>query len=423
MGDRARTKKIGGIFSAVVGGAGESYQGTMIQHVRRRLCPLAVTITFVGLGLAYFFRWGPLVRHEPSLWVTPGDLMTTYNAANAFTHGHFGAVYGPGVLALPGFLVLLAPLGSLSNSAPHPQALVFLAPYALLLACAALFACDAMAERLGVTPARRALLCVVEGVLLWNVVVLWGHPEDALAVALALYAVMGALDGRWVRAGWLLGAALAIQPLVVVIVPIILFMGGREHAWGLALRGVVPPAVVTLPPLLANFHRTVHAIVTQPAYLFFNHQTPWTSLAPKLGGVGPAATVGGGPMRVVALILAVALGWWARRWRDSPEMIVGAVAIGLALRCYTESVMTSYYVWPALAVGVVVAARRSAWSFGLALIAAVFTTVAAQWRLGEYPWWGIDVAGVTVVLIAAVRQNTVTTVRGLSVIPKPGASC
>jgi hypothetical protein len=358
-------------------------------------------VVFVALGLAYFFRWGPIVRHDPSLWLSPGDLWTTYGASIAFMHGHFGAVYGSGMLALPGFLVLLAPLGATANSL-HPNALVYLGPYALLVGCVVLFACDALAEHLGVSAWRRAVLCVVEGVLLWNVVVFWGHPEDAVAVALALYAVVSAFDGRWTRAGWLLGAAVAVQPLAVVILPILLFRGGGQRLLGLVVRSVIPPVVVTLPPLVANFHGTVHAVVTQPMRPFFNHQTPWTFLAPKLGGVGPAALVGSGPMRVVALALAVGLGWWSRRWQDKPEMIAGTVAMALALRCYTESVMTPYYVWPALAVGVVVAARRHQWIFALAVAAAVFTTVAAQWNVGEYTWWSIDIVGLTAVVGVAV---------------------
>jgi hypothetical protein len=179
------------------------------------------------------------------------------------------------------------------------------------------------------------------------------------------------------------------------------FMGGKDRALGLIVRGVIPATVLTLPPLIANFSGTVHAIVTEPTYPFFNHETPWIFLAPKLGGTGPAATVGGGPIRLVALALAVALGWWARRWRDKPVMIVWAMAVALALRCYTESVMTPYYVWPALAVGVLVAARRNVWCFGLAVIGATFTTVAAQWHLGKYPWWAIDLVGVSVVLVLA----------------------
>ena len=296
--------------------------------------------------------------------------------------------------------------------------MIYLGPYALLVACVILFACDAMAERLGVTAWRRAVLSVVEGVLLWNVVVLWGHPEDAVAVALALYAVLSAFDGRWARVGWLLGAAFAVQALVVVIFPLLLFMGGRRQVRGLVVRGVVPAAAVTLPPLIANFHRTVHAVVTQPMLPFFNHQTPWTSLAPTLGGAGPTAMVGSGPMRVVALALAVGLGWWARRWWEKPEMIGWTVALALALRCYTESVMTSYYVWPALAVGVVIAARRNEWCFGLAAVAAVVTTVTAQWNVGEYTWWATDVIGLTVVLADAGPTSWATRRwRGLTSAP------
>jgi hypothetical protein len=79
-------------------------------------------------------------------------------------------------------------------------------------------------------------------------------------------------------------------------------------------------------------------------------------------------------------------------------MIAWTVAMALALRCYTESVMTAYYVWPALAVAVVVAARRNQWNFALAAAAAVFTTVAAQWNVGEYTWWSIDIVGLTAVV-------------------------
>jgi hypothetical protein len=68
--------------------------------------------------------------------------------------------------------------------------------------------------------------------------------------------------------------------------------------------------------------------------------------------------------------------------------------------------MTPYYVWPALAVGVVVAARRNAWLFALAVAAAVFTTVAAQWELSTYPWWIIDVVGLTIVLLGSLPASS-----------------
>jgi hypothetical protein len=424
----------------------------VVERLSRRGWPIVVSVAFVCLGLAYFFRWGPIVRHTPSLWLSPGDLWTTYRASSDLAHGHFGAIYSPklGFLAFPGILIALAPLGSLNNvlstavveikknghllahpvtiltnGTPflitdpetsgvkeyvvHPQAFVAVAPFVLLLSCVALFAFDALAERLHVSRSRRAVLCVAEAVVLWNVTVLWGHPEDALAVALAVYALIFAMDARFTGAGWLFGVAVAVQPLVIVMFPILLVMGGKSRALGFVVRTIVPAAVITVAPLVSDVHTTVHALVTEPTFPNDgnNHQTPWTFLAPKLGGHGANATVGGGPGRVLVLALAAVLGWWTTRWRQRPEMIAWAVALALALRAYTESVTTAYYVWPALAVGLVVAARGSSRRFAIAIASAVATTIFAQWRLGVFPWWVIDVAGVTVLLVAAVRLEPI----------------
>jgi hypothetical protein len=417
----------------------------IVERLSRRSWPILVSIAYIALGLAYWFRWGSIVRHTPSEWVSPGDLWTTYQASSALAHGHFGSIYGSGFLALPGILVALAPLGAFSNAfgstfieisnhghpvvglhnllvsgtpynldltrvgsklyAVHQQAFILLAPVVLALSAFALFAFDALAERLQVTRSRRALLCVVEAVLLWNVTVFSGHPEDAVAVALAAYALILALDGRFTGAGWLFGAALAVQPLVIVLFPLLIVLGGRRRALGLALRSVIPAAALTIAPLASDVSTTVHALVTQPGYPKGpnNHQTPWTFLAPKLSGQGVHEEIGGGPTRAFSLVLAVAVGWWALRWRGRPEMIVWAAALALALRTYTESVMTDYYTWPALAVGVLVAARGTKLRFSIAIACAIGTTIVSQWHLGLYPWWALQAVGVTGLLAAAAK--------------------
>jgi hypothetical protein len=420
----------------------------MSERLRRRTWPLVYTVIFVSLGTVYFFRWGSVVQHVPSTWLSADDLWATYSASIAFIHGRFSDVYSTstGFLAFPGILIVLAPVAALDRSlhttlilvekghhivanpatfafsgpvtphgallnlgqnhyAAHPQVLLLLGPYSLLLSCVALFACDALAERLGVSGTRRALLGLAEAAILWNVAVRWGHPQDAVALALALYALIFAIDERWSAAGWLFGLGLAFQPLVIVVLPILVAMGGKRRALAMVVRGVVPAAVVTIPPLAGDFHTTFHALTSQPAYPGRNHATPWTTFAPKLGGKGKLKAVGGGPVRILSLALAVALGWWTRRWRSQPEMLAWAVALALALRCYTESVMTSYYVWPTLAVGLVVAARCSPWRFRLVIAAAIFTTISAQWHLGEFPWWAIDMAGLTVVLATSARPE------------------
>ena len=420
----------------------------VVNRVRRRTWPIVVSAAYVVLGLGFCFRWGPVVRHVPSLWIRPTDLGVSYNAATALAHGHFGAIYEPGAgfLAYPALLFVLAPLGAISFGGSfieiavnhhllthpsvytatsstgllvagspvfsnggeyvlHPDALVAIIPAALVLSCVALFACDALAERLQVSRSRRAALVVAEAIILWNVTVLWGHPEDTVAVALAIYALIFAMDDRFTGAGWLFGVALAFQPLVLVMFPVLLVMGGKNRALGLVVRGVVPAALVTAAPLVANFHDTTHALVTQPTfpYNFENHLTPWTFLAPRQGGSGSETAVGAGPMRIAVLALAAGVGWWSRRWRQRPEMIAWAVAVTLALRLCFEVTMTDYYVWPTLAVGLVVAARCSRLRFAISIAVAILTTVVAQWNLGWLPWWSIDVAGAAGLLVITSR--------------------
>jgi hypothetical protein len=350
---------------------------SVVDRLQRRRWALLVSPVFVIVGMIYYFRWGSAFHHHPSEWISPGDLWDTLRAATSLVQGHVGSIYSAqsGFFVPPAFLILLAPLGALRNQfgttfveirnnghlvahplsyqasgggpyfttstatlgtktlAVHPALFVVLALYVLVISCVALFACDALAERLGVSGIRRVALSITEAVLLWNVVVIWGHPQDAIAVALVVYAVIFALDDRYKRAGWLLGASLAFQPLTIVVFPIVLVLGGKSRALGTVVRGVVPTVALVIAPLVASFHATYRSIVVQLAFpdTAYNHRTPWTSLAPSLGGRGPKTSVGGGPLRIAVLALAAGLGWLALRWRQRPEMIVRAVAVALAL--------------------------------------------------------------------------------------------
>lgn len=414
------------------------------QYVVRRAWPIAASVLFVVLGLLYVFRWSAVVRHRPSLWIMPSDLWIAYGSAANAVHGHLASIYGSGFLAVPGFLVVLAPVAALSGRfdtayvqvtshghaftgtnvytspgtptilydgvvhggdlyAVHQGVFFLLMTYVLVLSCAALFAFDALAEELGVTGWRRAVLALAEGALLW-VVVMGGHPEDALSVALATWAVLWAFRGRWTGAGWLFGAAVAVQPLVIVVFPLLLALGGKDRVVGLFVRGAVPAAVVIAGPLVADAHDTLHALVEQPTYpnVGANFRTLWTPLAPHLSGSGEGEAVGGGPVRIVALALAAGIGWWSCRWRKRHDQIVWAVALVLALRIYTESVMTAYYSWPGLALGLVIACRARTWRFLVALAAAAVALVVGQWQVADGVWWAVQVVAVTVVLVVAL---------------------
>jgi hypothetical protein len=388
---------------------------TMVaSRLRRRGWPLGVTLAFVLTGMAYSLFWAPVVRHHP-YWIDPGDIWATYRDAHYVGWGYLGGIYGAGagLVTFPGILLALAPVAmltgafSMTESFPkfliHPAAWLVLGPYEMLLSCIVLFASDALAERLGVGRGRRIVLCLAEAAVLWNVSVWWGHPEDAVAVGFAIYALVFALNGRWTGAGWLFGAAMATQPLVLLMLPVMLALVGRRQVVGFVVRSLSPAVLLLVTPLISQFHATVHAVLDQPNYPGVDHATPWTALAPVLSGKGHDLTVAAGPGRVVALILACGLGWWARRWRHQPELIVWAAAIALALRCLTESVMVGFYVWPPLALGLVVAAHAGRWRLAAGCVVACFTSVAAQWHLTWLPWWAIVATGIVAMVAVGAR--------------------
>ena len=387
-----------------------------LRRVRVRTWPTIVTGLVLTTGMAYCLLWGPVVRHVHS-WVFSGDIWGAYRSAHYIAWGDLGSVYaaGTGLVTFPGILLLFAPIAALTGHlgltesfpyyVPHPTAWLVLGPYEMLLGCAVLFAGDALAERLGVSRSRRALMCVAQGVVLWPVIVFWGHPEDPLAVALAVYALVLALDDRWTGAGWLFGAAVATQPLVLLMLPVVMARAGASRVRGLVTRTLAPGALLIATPLLAQFHTTWHALVDQPNYPGVDHATPWTFLAPRLNGVGPGIAVAGGPGRIVAVVGAGVIGVWACRFRHRPDQLVWAAALALAMRCFTESVMDAYYVWPALALVLVVAARAPSRLMAVTIAVAVWVTVCSEFRLGEWPWWVLVIGGIGVALVASMPGN------------------
>jgi len=398
------------------------------ERVLRRRWPVVVTLLVLGTGMAYSLLWGPVVRHHQA-WIFSGDLWGAYRSAHYIGWGAIGSVYAAGtsLVTFPGILLLFAPLAMVTGHfgltesfpyyVPHPTAWLALGPYEILIGCSAIFALDALAEHMGVDRRRRMVLCVAEGVALWPVLVFWGHPEDALALALAVYGTVFALEGRFTGAGWLFGAAVATQPLVLLMLPVLLARAGKSAAPGLVLRSVLPSVLLLAAPVAFQFHATIHALVEQPNYPGIDHRTPWTSLAPRLSGTGKNVAVAGGPGRIIAVVAACALGLLSRRWRQRDDLVVWALAGAMGLRCLTESVMDPFYLWPAIAVALVVATRGRPWRLAAALCLALAVTVVAEMRPSEWLlWWGAVTGGLVALLVVAVPPRA-SRVRPLVPIP------
>jgi hypothetical protein len=410
------------------------------QRVMRRLFPLLAAIGLIAWGMAST-TLGPKLMGKPN-WALPNDIFGTLIAASRLAHLNLGGLYTQptGLIAFPGTAIILIPAAVVSGLAGfplhpqdathlHPMAWLIAGPYEIAISSLALFAVDHLAERLGASRPQRFFVAAAGAVALWSVAIRWGHPEDAVAVGLLLYAIAD-LDARPRRAGWLAGAAIAVQPLVLLALPVACaaVMAGTfpvlRAAADLArflVRAAVPGLVTLGAAAAANWSATVSAVTSQPNSPVIDHPTPWTSLAPHMADGNVAA----GPGRLLAIACAAlcAAGLWWRLarlprgdGRDRLAEVLWWAGIALALRCVFESVMVCYYIWPALAVALAVAAPS--WFRLVPVGVAVVTlTFLSQWSWrSPWGWWSLMVGGLALTLWLARattlygRDGTIVTV-------------
>lgn len=407
----------------------------MRERLKRRRIPLIGSAAFILIGMLTT-TWGPTHLMGRAEWALPYDLWGTLAATVRLAHGNIGGIYAPGtgLISLPGAAVILLPAAALINALGlslqipgphnlHPAVWLVAGPYQMALSCVTLFAVDALAERLGVPPWKRALLTGASLGILWSPSPRWGHPEDAFAVALLLYAILAQSNGRGALAGWLTGCAICVQPLVLLAVPLQLALLPWRRMVPFLLRSALPSVVLLAAAAIANWHDTYQSVTSQPDSPVINHPTIWTSLAPQMAGQNVAA----GPFRLATIVLACLCALavrrrWQARLGERPDHEISArpmagrpgaapwsaslltevlwwVALTLALRSFFEPVMVSYYPWPPMAVALVPAAAmgwRRLWAAGL--LAGGLTGAAQGPSHAVWIWWAPIVAGLVLLL-------------------------
>ncbi len=399
------------------------------NRLSRRVFPLIASIGLVIAGV-FTTTWGPSMMGRTE-WVLPYDLWGTLIAATRLAHLNLAGLYTSptGLVSLPGAAVILVPIAAVIEAAGlslqipgpanlHPAVWLVAGPYQMALCCVTLFAADALAEQLGVSRWKRGLLAVASAGVLWNVSARWGHPEDAVAVGLLLYAILAESLSRNALAGWLAGAAICIQPLVLLALPVMLAVLPWRRMPMFLVRAAAPSVVLLGAALIANWHATYTSVTSQPNSPTINHPTAWTSLAPHVANGNVAA----GPARLATIVLAcccalaVRRRWLARLGAAEPAPgmdgawwptavlaeVLWWAAVTLALRSFFEPVMVSYYPWPPLAAALIPAATRS-WPRLIAagLVAGGVTAGAQGTSHSPWIWWAPLVAGLAVMLALA----------------------
>jgi hypothetical protein len=403
----------------------------------RRAFPLIATLGLILIGMAGTI-WGPVYYHETA-WAVPDDLWATLVAAQRLLHLDLAGLYTAptALVSFPGAAVILVPVAAVMDLAGipihagrqgvHPAGWLVAGSLETILSALALFAADALAQRLGVNRLKRFLLAAASATALWNVAIRWGHPEDAVAIGLLLCAVLAVSNERPNRAAWLAGAAVAVQPLALLAFPLVAIAAvGPRRLPGFVARAAIPSTALLAAAAAANWTATIHAVTNQPNAPTIDHPTPWiylTLLAPHMSDGSVAA----GPARALAVLVAcgcAALTWrrWqrarlARMWRpDDLAALLWWVAVTLALRTVFEPVMVSYYVWPPLAVALVAASRDWLRLLPATVTATVLTFLAqVSWR-NPWVWWTPIVAVLALTLVSARPRRSTPA----QMLPEPG---
>jgi hypothetical protein len=385
----------------------------------RRVLPLLASVILIGIAMASTTWWGPLITGARG-WPLPDDLWGTLAAAQRLVHLDLAGLYTQptGLVSFPGAAVILVPAAALMDAVgislhlpghdAHPASWLVAGPYEIAVSTVALFAADALAERLGAGRPKRAVLAAASATALWCVAVNWGHPEDAVAVGLLMYAILALSQTRAGRSAWLLGAGIAVQPLVLIALPIVLAALAPRRMAGFLARTATPSVVLLGAAAAANWSATIHAVTDQPNWPTVDHPTPWVYLAPRMSHGAVAAGPGRALAIAVACGCAIVVGqrWGAARhggpWsREILEHVLWWTAVVLALRSVFESVMVAYYLWPALAVALVAAVRSWPRLVATSVVAAVITFASQVSWHGPWSWWSAMIAGLGLTLFCA----------------------
>jgi len=385
------------------------------RAVGRHAIPLAGAVVLLGVFMGASLWAVPHLRHS-SGWLYFGDIWNYFQLAHFTDLGIYQVIYGQTLTTTPGIILVLAPVWAITHAAgmsvaflfevPHPTAWLVLGPYEVLLSASALFAADAVAVRLGATRERRLLICA-GGVLALYSVVLWGHPEDAVAVAFLLYSCLAASDRRWATSAWLFGAAVAFQPFVLLALAPVFFPAGLRRVPGLVARAAAPAAALLVLPLAGDWSATARSLIVQPAFPAGGRPTPWIHLATPLAhNLYAGAAVAGGPIRLLGIMLSIVIGLWFCRAQQDLGLLISIAALALTFRCVFESVIAPYYVFPTIAFALV-SVSVATWprSVAVSLIAVLVNWGSNFDSHSTWVWWPI-VAGLAALLAVSWPKRT-----------------
>jgi hypothetical protein len=175
--------------------------------------------------------------------------------------------------------------------------------------------------------------------IVWEPVVFSYHPQDLVALGLALGATACGLRGMWVWAGILLGLAITTQQFsLLIFIPLFVVAPGKQR-WKLLVSSGLVVLLLSLPFIIATSGRATRSVLLGTGDSF----TYGGTLLWETGLRGSTLDLAA---RMLPLLGSLALALWAYRRLGSrvlePILLVSLVATSLSLRLIFEEGLFGY---------------------------------------------------------------------------------
>ncbi len=177
---------------------------------------------------------------------------------------------------------------------------------------------------------------------IWIAVSFYFHPQDLVALGLALAAMACAVRARWLAAGGFLGLAVLSQQFALLVAAPLFVLAPRDQGGRprLAAGALVAAAVVTAPFLLTGAPGVLRGVALGSG----NTITVGGTMAWHLTHHGATVVL---VSRIIPVVAAMALSaWTARRLGSSaltPPAVASLVAACVSLRLVFEQSLIAYY--------------------------------------------------------------------------------
>jgi hypothetical protein len=249
----------------------------------------------------------------------------------------------------------------------------------------------------------------------WTCVEEFFHPQDLVAMGFVLGALAAGLRGRWRLAGVLIAIAVLSQQSALLVAAPLFLLAPPQKRFQYLSAAVASTLAIAVPLLVMSSGTALHALTVGSGNGPFFHNT-------VLGQVSLAGTSLLFATRIVPILLAFALAWWALRkfgraalWE--PDILLSVMAFCIGLRVLFDSNFFPYYLMALSVLLVLLEVQRGRVRGSLVAWLALGILVANAWPLSPFWWmaWGSTAQLVLALGIALIALMTV--IVGLFVRP------